>query len=269
MFLWYFVVDNDGNKRPIPAPRRLVRMPAANSEWAGATNSGAVQSSESENGKEREKSGKEVALGFQGFHISAFIFSVRGFHVSLSTDSQGRDLLLIPPGSNGFSTQRKSSSHEMVNDISTLPQYQKAEGAWNRAGPKFQQSQTRFRSYNNTFDAGVVLPSFIGPGPFCADRHIATNLNDPDIGDVDNDIIMLLTVALAIVDSTGSSKLESNSTILFPSNEGLGTRKTHLLSGSTENGEGIRSELTANNANNSPAKSRRFTGSHLSTLIRS
>ena len=40
---------------------------------------------------------------------------VRGPRISLSTDSQGRDLLLIPPGSDGFGMQ------EMVDKVNTLP----------------------------------------------------------------------------------------------------------------------------------------------------
>ena len=80
-----------------------------------------------------------------------------------------------------------------------------AEDAWNRAGPEFQQNQTRFRTYDNTFDAGVVLPSFVGPGPFCAHKHPTTNLNPPDIGVVNNnDIIPLRTVAHATVDLSDS-----------------------------------------------------------------
>ena len=44
------------------------------------------------------KSGKEVALAF-----------VRGSRIPLSTDSQGRDLLLIPPGSDGSSMLNDSA----------------------------------------------------------------------------------------------------------------------------------------------------------------
>ena len=45
------------------------------------------------------KSGKEDAIS-----------GVRGFRILLSTDSQGRDLLLIPPGSDGSSTPIKFST---------------------------------------------------------------------------------------------------------------------------------------------------------------
>ena len=36
-FMGYYVVDPDGKKRPIPAPRRLVRMPTVNEDGADAT----------------------------------------------------------------------------------------------------------------------------------------------------------------------------------------------------------------------------------------
>ena len=92
----------------------------------------------------------------------------------------------------------------MVNEFNTLPQYQSAKEAWYQAGPEFQQGQTRSRTYCSTFDAGDVLSRFVGPGPFCADRHITTNLNDPpDTGFINNNIIPLRTVAQAAADLTG------------------------------------------------------------------
>ena len=35
VFLGYFSVDYDGNKRPIPAPRQLIRMPAVDQGMTG------------------------------------------------------------------------------------------------------------------------------------------------------------------------------------------------------------------------------------------
>lgn len=35
----------------------------------------------------------------------------------------------------------------------TLPQYQEAEEHWYRSGPELQQENTRFRNYNNPFEA--------------------------------------------------------------------------------------------------------------------
>ena len=120
----------------------------------------------------------------------------------------------------------------MANKVNTLPQQLNAEDAWNQALPEFQQSQTRFRTYGNTFDAGVVLPNFIGPGPFCAHKHPTTNLNKPpDIGVNNNDdIIPLRTVAHVTVDLSDSTEsyveleLGSRLTVAgdneFPSNKG-------------------------------------------------
>ena len=100
----------------------------------------------------------------------------------------------------------------------TLPQSQSAEEAWYPAGPEFRQGQTRFRSYGNTFDAGDVLPSFVGQGPFCAIKHATTNLNKPpDIRVDDDNIVPLRTVALATAPLSGSTKNESSSRSPFPS----------------------------------------------------
>ena len=107
---------------------------------------------------ETSKSGKEVALAL-----------VRGSRIPLSSDSQGRDLSLIPPGSDGFSSLNKLNSlsefsmQGMVDKVNTLPQHSTAKEAWNQVGPEFQRCQTRFRTYGNTFDAGFVLPDYIGP----------------------------------------------------------------------------------------------------------
>ena len=85
-FLGYYAVDPDGKKRPIPAPRRLVRMLAANGNGTDAS-SAVTRSSSSATENAEPKTGKEVVLA-----------EVRRHLISLSTDSQGRDLLLIPPG---------------------------------------------------------------------------------------------------------------------------------------------------------------------------
>ena len=79
----------------------------------------------------------------------------------------------------------------------TLPQYQSTEEAWLHAGPEFQQGQTRFRTYGNEFDAGVVLPEYVGPRPLSAPTHITTNTKPPDIRVDDNDAVPLRTVAFA------------------------------------------------------------------------
>ena len=90
---------------PIPAPRRLVRTPAVSGNGAAVSNA-ETRSSRSAIGNAEQKTGKEVILA-----------EVRGQRIPLSTDSHGRDLLLIPPGSDGFNPQ------EMVNTINTLSQH--------------------------------------------------------------------------------------------------------------------------------------------------
>ena len=85
-FLGYYVVDPERKKRPIPAPRRLARMSAVTENGANAANvvahnaGSATESADS-------KTGKEVVFA-----------EVRRHRISLSDDSQGRDLSLIPPG---------------------------------------------------------------------------------------------------------------------------------------------------------------------------
>ena len=81
VFLGYFTIDSDGKKRPIPVPRSLVQMPAANEEGARSAMPGAAMSSGERTENKVEKSGKEVVLA-----------EVRGIRISLSTDSQVRDL---------------------------------------------------------------------------------------------------------------------------------------------------------------------------------
>ena len=95
------------------------------------------------------------------------IVDVRGFRIPLSTDSQRRVLSLIPPGSDGFSAPN-------VLDNNTPPLYSPAEvDWWYQAGPEFQHGSTRFRTYNNPFEAGVVLPRDILVF-HCAPKHITT-----------------------------------------------------------------------------------------------
>ena len=82
--------------------------------------------------------------------------------------------MLIPPGSDVSSTLDMSSMQNRSNVqgvIDTLPQSQSAEEHWYRAGPEFQHEQTRFLTYDNTFDAGVVLQRFTGPGPYSEDFY--------------------------------------------------------------------------------------------------
>ena len=61
VFLGYFAVDSDGKKIPIPAPRRLVRMPAVNSDGANVPDE-VARNSETGIGQLNEKYGKEIAL---------------------------------------------------------------------------------------------------------------------------------------------------------------------------------------------------------------
>ena len=91
-----------------------------------------AQSSRSETNEGMSKSGKNAA-----------ITEVRGFRISLSTDSQGGDLPLIPPGSDGSSTQKEVSVQKLSSTqdkMYTLPQGQPAEEDWNKVGPEFQQA---------------------------------------------------------------------------------------------------------------------------------
>ena len=104
------------------------------------------------------------------------------------------------------------------NVLNTLPHNQSTEEAWNQAGPEFRQGQTRFRTYGNTFDAGVVLPDCLGPRPFCAHMHATTNINKPpDISVDDNDIIPLRTVAHASASLADSTGIDCHSSESFPS----------------------------------------------------
>ena len=160
-----------------------------------------------------QKTGKEIVHA-----------EVRRHRISLSNDSQGRDLSLIPPGFDGHS-MLKSLPQQI-----TLPQIQSTEEAWHRAGPEFRQGQTRFRTYGNTFDAGVVLPDYTGPRPSVAFMHTTTNLNKPsDISVDDKNNIPLRTVAYATTYRFGDTRFRRNPTRsfrtkrveVFPPPEGL------------------------------------------------
>ena len=84
-FLGYYVVDPDGKKRPVPAPRRLIPAPVVSDQ--GVTTEVAItQNSSSAVADAGPKTGKEVVIA-----------EVRRHRISLSNDSQGRDLSLIPP----------------------------------------------------------------------------------------------------------------------------------------------------------------------------
>ena len=103
-FLGYYAVDPDGKKRPIKAPRRLVQMPVADGTEVAAARP-VAQSSGSAVESVAPKTGKEVVFAEVSRH-----------RISLSDDSQGRDLSLIPPGYDG---------HSMLNMLphqTTLPQ---------------------------------------------------------------------------------------------------------------------------------------------------
>ena len=104
--------SENGNKRLIPTPRRLIGRPTANQEMIGTTEAEVSQSLSSEVVKEVSKSGKETIIA-----------EVRGFRILLSTDSQGRDLPLIPLGSDGFCIQNLSGIRDQMH---TLPQSQHA-----------------------------------------------------------------------------------------------------------------------------------------------
>ena len=108
-------------------------MPAANGNGADAS-SAVIQSSSSATEGAEPKTGKEVVLA-----------EVQRHCISLSNDSQGRDLLLIPPGSDGHSMPNRVSMQSEINTLpqqksnvlNTLPQYQSAEEAWYRAVQSF------------------------------------------------------------------------------------------------------------------------------------
>ena len=150
--------------------------------------------------------------------------------------------------------------------VSTLPQYQSTEEAWYHAGPEFQQGQTRFRTYGNDFDAGVVLPEYVGPRPLGAPMHTTTNTKPPDIRVDDNDDdVPLRTVAHATVHLSDSTEDECDLTNPFPS---TGVDKisehteTHYFSGSTENEMDTGLGLSVIDINNSPAQRKRTPNSH-------
>ena len=189
-FLGYYTVGPDGKKRPIPAPRRLVRIPAANGSEADAS-SPVTQDSSSTPQSVEPKTGKEVVFA-----------EVRRHRISLSDDSQGRDLTLIPPGYDGHSMLNTLPHQTTVpqprgNMLNTLPQYQSTEEAWYRTGPEFQRDQKRFRTYGNEFHAGVVLPNCTGPRPLSAPMHNTTKTKPTDIRVDDNNILPPRPVAFA------------------------------------------------------------------------
>ena len=245
-FLCYYVVDPDGKKRPIPAPRRLARMPVVTENRVNAANV-VAQSTDSAVGNADPKTGKEVVFA-----------EVRRLRSSLSDDSQGRDLSLIPPGFDGFSMLTKVSmpntlphrvtlpQHES-SVLNTLPQYQSTEEAWHQAGPEFQQGQTRFRMYGNPFEAGIVLPDCIGPRPFVALTHNTTNFKPPDLCVDDNKIIPLRSVAFPMVGVPACKFGKTQAGLRLERELGPGLvappRRARLLAGSTENSEGKRSGL--------------------------
>ena len=134
--------SEDGNKAHSNAEASDWR-PTANQEMIGTTETEVSQSLSSEVVKEVSKSGKETIIA-----------EVRGFRILLSTDSQGRDLPLIPLGSDGFSIQNLSGIRDQMH---TLPQSQHAEDDWYKVGPEFQHGQARFCTYDISFYAGVVL----------------------------------------------------------------------------------------------------------------
>ena len=147
-FLGYYVIGPDGKKRPIPAPRRVVRMPAVNENGADSI-SMVPQNPSPAIGNAEPKTGKEVVFAEVSRH-----------RISLSDDSQGRDLSLVPPGSDGLGMLTKVSMlntlpHQVTlpqqgsHTLNTLPQYQSTEEAWNQAGPEFREDKTRFRTYGN------------------------------------------------------------------------------------------------------------------------
>ena len=120
-FLGYYVVDPVGKKRPIPAPRRLVQMPMTNGDVADALNV-EVQSSVPTDGDIKPKTGKAV--------VTAEVIRHR---ISLSDDSQGRYLSLIPPGYD------EHSMLKLLPQQITLPQQQSTEEAWHQAVQSFDK----------------------------------------------------------------------------------------------------------------------------------
>ena len=122
--------------------------------------------------------------------------------------------------------------------LDTLPQHQSTKEAWYHAGPEFQQGQTRFRTYGNDFDAGVVLPEYIGPRPLNASMHITTNTEPPDIRVDDNDAIPLRSVDFATAGFYQFQFRRTRAGLRLEKELGPGVvappRKARPLSGSTE-----------------------------------
>ena len=237
-FLGYYVVDPDGKRRPIPAPRRLVPMP--NSEEQNVVTESAVTQDQGSDVLDAElKSGKEVVIA-----------EVRRHRISLSNDSQGRDLSLIPPGFDGHSTHKLMlrevntlPQQTVFNTLpqqvmfNTLPQCLSTEEAWYQAGPGSQHGQSRFRTHDNPFNAGVVLPEYIGPGPTVALKHTTTKYKPPDPSVEAYDRIHDSLVALA---TTGFPKFKFRRTragLKYERKLGPGLvappRRAHLLGNST------------------------------------
>ena len=307
VFLGYFATNDDGIERPVSAPRRIIGRPVDERKTTDLQpDRGAVVIAQDNSGvrpafslmdqnitlgslvgipprrRRRARSIVEVGEAVQNPNDEAdtvslksgkesAIAEVRGFRISLSTDSQGRYLSLIPPGSDGLSTPNMFSMTNDSDRKKAPPQSQAAEGDWYKAGPEFQQGQTRFRMYGNPFDAGVVLPHYTGPRPPYAVRHNTTNLNtNPDPREIVSDLIPLCTVAQATVYPRGSAESEYDSTTTFPSKKSVGfsqPQKSHNPTGSAEIWERLRSGQTVTSDKNSPAKNRRFVGSHMLVSI--
>lgn len=81
----------------------------------------------------------------------------------------------------------------------------------------------KLRTYDNSFDVGVVLLRFTGTGAFCAVKHTTTIINNPfDPGEINHENIALRTVAHTTAMPNGSTNAKCSSTASFLSKESVG-----------------------------------------------
>ena len=132
---------------------------------------------------EISKSGKKDAIA-----------DVRCFRIPLSTNSHGRDLLLIPPGSDGFGMPNVNSTPNLNNTANTISIQSKIS--------THKTFRTRLR---------IFYQRMIDHGSVHAFKHTTTTINKPpDPGEINDDIILLRTVAHATIDSfRGHTRLPS------------------------------------------------------------
>lgn len=111
---------------------------------------------------------------------------------------------LIYDGSSMPKRSNIAKVSSMSKSTTTLPQQLPMKGWYLVVGLEFQQGRTRFRTYNNLFDAGVVLPRFIDQGSFHALKHNTTTINiSPDPGEMKS-IMTLFRCALSLMPPSSS-----------------------------------------------------------------